>query len=273
MKKRIQNSEKAGKRVWKKRLFSMGTAVIMALTPAAAMVPGMSVLAAEEAPVTQAVPAQEIAPALTAESVLAAVNANLNQATAVDMIMTENISVAYKEEGIPSAAGNVNIHMQYSPDQIRQVADLKISMGGLGMWTSLETLETRKDGVVTVASRLLPDGEWQTQTAPASAVERSTAETVFITPDMISQPVLSVNGDNYRIQAVVSADLVNSMYAGTGLPVEIQNQQIPIILDIDAATLLPEQILLQLDNVTVSSNGMDAVTSVSCAIVYNNITL
>lgn len=273
MKRKFQNSDKSGRHVWKRKLFSVGTAVIMALTPAAAMVPGMSVLAAEEVPVTQAVPAQEIAPALTAESVLAAANANLNQATAVDMTMTENVSVVYKEAEIPSASGNVNIHMQYSPEQVRQVVDLKISMGGLGMWTSVETLETRKDGIVTVASRLLPNGEWQTQTAPAGAAQRSAAETVFITPDMVRQPVLSLNGDNYRIQAVVPADLVNSMYAGTGLPVEIQNQQIPIILDIDAATLLPEQILLQLDNVAVSSNGMNAVTSASCAVVYNNITL
>lgn len=213
--------------------------------------------------------AAEVPAPFTADQLLQVVNTQCANITSVHGTMVENVQIADAETGI---SGLVTAVMDMSMNQSAVHANVALGMNIMGLTESegMEMYMAVENGKMNMYTMELSKGVWEKTSYPITPeMVASMSQPMVISGVDTQNAVVTTDGLVYRITTVIDANMMgmfSEMFESSGI--NLTNTVMPVVIEIDAATLLPRSMAVGMGNIQIE--GLESVsTSATAIVVYD----
>lgn len=225
---------------WSKYLLALTGAVLLVFS-------GKSTVKAAEAP----------AP-FTADQLMAVVNAQCANVNSLQQVLAENVQMTEASSGMTISA-NMVMDVQQNRTVSHSSVSMVMSMMGMTEGTSMEEYSVLS-GTTLSSYTSAQGGDWMVSRKTLSPAQLSSYAAPFgISGIDTATATVTVDGNICRVRGIMDAASMETfaeLLESSGIAA---NSAFPVVLDIDAATLLPISLTTTMQNLTISD--MPGVTA------------
>lgn len=198
----------------------------------------------------------------TAEQLMAAVNAQCANVSSLQEVLAENVQMTDAASGMTIGL-NLVMDMQQSRTVSHSASSMVISMFGVSQGMTFENY-SMLSGSTLCSYTSNQVGGWNVSYEALSPAQLASYAAPFgINGIDTASAAVTVDGNICRVRGVMDAasmKTVAELLESSGIAV---NGAFPVVLDVDAATLLPVSLTVTMQNLTVSgSPGLTAAVNI-----------